>query len=54
MGWCINCHRGNGIAPPDDHDELVEQYKDTQEGYPSGAKLRKGFRAGGDCGKCHY
>jgi hypothetical protein len=19
MGWCIECHRDNGIAPPDDH-----------------------------------
>lgn len=19
MGWCINCHRDNGIAPPEDH-----------------------------------
>ena len=19
MGWCINCHRDKGIAPPEDH-----------------------------------
>jgi hypothetical protein len=54
MGWCINCHRDNGIAPPDDHDELMKSYKDTEEGYPSGSHLRKGYRAGGDCAKCHY
>lgn len=54
MGWCIECHRNNGIAPPDDHDEIVEKYKDTQEGYPSGARLYKGSGAGGDCAKCHY
>lgn len=54
MGWCIECHRDNGIAPPDDHDEIVEKYKQTQEGYPSGAKLYNGAGAGGDCAKCHY
>ena len=54
MGWCINCHRDNGIAPPKDHDEMMKSYRDTQEGYPSGAHLRKGYRAGGDCSKCHY
>ncbi len=54
MGWCINCHRDNGIAPPDGHAEMIKEYKDTQEGYPSGAHLRKNFRAGGDCAKCHY
>lgn len=54
MGWCIECHRENGIAPPDDHAEIVEQYKSTQEGYPSGAKLYKGSGSGGDCAKCHY
>ena len=54
MGWCIQCHRDNGIAPPKDHAEAVKAYKDTQEGYPSGASLRKDHRAGGDCAKCHY
>jgi hypothetical protein len=54
MGWCIECHRDNGIAPPQDHDEIVENYKATQEGYPSGAKLYKGAGSGGDCAKCHY
>ncbi|MBD64545.1 MAG: hypothetical protein CME62_05030 [Halobacteriovoraceae bacterium] len=54
MGWCINCHRENGIAPPDDHNELVQQWKDTQDGYPSGASLYKGRGNGGDCTKCHY
>ena len=54
MGWCLNCHRENGIAPPEGHDKMIESYKDTQEGYPSGAHLREGFRAGGDCSKCHY
>ena len=54
MGWCINCHRDNGIAPPQDHDKIVEQYKATQDGYPSGAKLYEGRGSGGDCSKCHY
>jgi hypothetical protein len=54
MGWCIECHRDNGIAPPQDHDEIVENYKSTEEGYPSGAKLYKGSGSGGDCAKCHY
>lgn len=54
MGWCINCHRDNGIAPPEDHAEIVEHYKNTQEGYPSGANLYSGKGSGGDCAKCHY
>ena len=54
MGWCIECHRGNGIMPPDDHAEIVQKYKQTQEGYPSGAGLYEGRGAGGDCSKCHY
>ena len=56
MGWCIQCHRDNGIAPPNDHDKMIKasKYKDTEAGYPSGANLRKDFRAGGDCAKCHY
>jgi hypothetical protein len=54
MGWCIECHRDNGIAPPEDHDEIVQKYKQTQEGYPSGANLYNGRGAGGDCSKCHY
>lgn len=54
MGWCLNCHRANGIAPPEDHDEMVKRYKDTQEGYPSGAELYNGRGNGGDCSKCHY
>lgn len=54
MGWCLNCHRANGIAPPESHDEMVKRYKDTQEGYPSGAELYNGSGAGGDCSKCHY
>ena len=54
MGWCINCHRNNGIAPPEDHDKLVQAYKDTEAGYPSGANLYQGRGNGGDCSKCHY
>ena len=54
MGWCIECHRDNGIAPPDDHDKIVESYKATQEGYPSGANMYQGSGSGGDCSKCHY
>lgn len=54
MGWCIECHRGNGIAPPKDHKKMTDGYKQTQEGYPSGAHLYSGSGSGGDCAKCHY
>ncbi|MAZ49609.1 MAG: hypothetical protein CME65_13700 [Halobacteriovoraceae bacterium] len=54
MGWCINCHRENGIAPPEDHPEINDVYPDTQEGYPAGAHLYQGSGNGGDCSKCHY
>ena len=54
MGWCLDCHRANGIAPPKDHAQKVEEWKSTQEGYPDGSYLYEGHGAGGDCAKCHY
>jgi Cytochrome c7 and related cytochrome c/Class III cytochrome C family len=42
MGWCINCHRDNGVTPP------------GQRGL---AVVKAGTQApigGTDCSKCHY
>ena len=44
MGWCISCHRDQGITPPAEHDELATEVA-KEKGYPIG---------GLDCAKCHY
>lgn len=44
MGWCMECHRENGIAPPND-DFHGGEFKGSVQGKS---------RAGGDCSKCHY
>lgn len=47
MGWCISCHRENGIAAPEDdvHSGKEGAFKGSVQGKS---------RAGGDCSKCHY
>jgi hypothetical protein len=44
MGWCIQCHRDNGIAAPDD-----KFHSGDFKGSVQGKSM-----AGGDCSKCHY
>lgn len=49
MGWCIECHREKGIAPPNDHYD--ENYHEYDNAHPYEVKPRL---TGGDCSKCHY
>lgn len=55
MGWCIECHREKGIAPPQDHpkpgEDGYEDYGKYDNAHPYQVKKRL---SGGDCSKCHY
>lgn len=53
MGWCIECHREKGIAPPNDeyHGDGSDDYSDYDNAHPYEVKPRL---TGGDCSKCHY
>lgn len=42
MGWCINCHRDNGVTPPGQRGLAVVK---------AGTQAAIG---GTDCSKCHY
>ncbi len=45
MGWCIECHRGRGITPPQRHETKMQEAEYRMKEYPFG---------GLDCAKCHY
>ena len=53
MGWCIECHRDNNIAPPADHygSADYEDYGQYDNSHPYKVIPRT---SGGDCSKCHY
>jgi hypothetical protein len=41
MGWCLDCHRREGVMPPSQRAALAR---------PGGPAATGGL----DCGKCHY
>lgn len=47
MGWCIDCHRKQGIAPPPGHEKAAAAEFLSE-------KMPKAFVGGMDCAKCHY
>jgi len=45
MGWCISCHREQGVTPPEGHKAVSDEILVEGSPYPFG---------GLDCAKCHY